>query len=115
MLAALVFAGCATARPPPQPENVRASRCTPDRPCWPKDPDWQKLRASLTGKLEAVEPPLLVCQNDAASDACKTGIDSAQESFLSAGPSGQHGVRSEHNLRLVLFTCRHCVGSEDVR
>src|SRR5216684_3162426 len=33
-------------------------RCTPDKPCWPAPAEWERLGASLHGKLEQPRPPL---------------------------------------------------------
>src|SRR5262245_58506130 len=80
-VAAIVEWGCAASRPPSQQNTAPVCRCTPDRPCWPTQTEWQKLGASLHGKLEQPQSPLAPCRTDAAGNACAAAIRNSKNPF----------------------------------
>ena len=89
MLSAFAAAGCAASRTSSPPESVPACRCTPGKPCWPSQAEWQRFGASLQGKLEQPQSPLAPCRTDAAGVACAAALASSKNPFhLQDQPGG---------------------------
>lgn len=86
--AAVVVAGCAAPRPVAQQEAAPACRCTPDKPCWPAQAEWQRLGASLHGKLEQPQSPLAACRIDAAGEACAAALKNSKNPFFLQDQAG---------------------------
>jgi len=91
-IAALVVAsagaGCAASRPAAGQEPAPVCRCTPGQPCWPSPADWQRLGASLHGKLEQPASPFEPCRTDALSPACAATMKKAKDPFFLQDQSG---------------------------
>jgi FAD/FMN-containing dehydrogenase len=79
-LSALAAAGCAVSRTS-SPASAPTCRCTPDKPCWPSQADWQRFGSSLQGKLEQPQSPLATCRTDAAGAACAAALKNARNPF----------------------------------
>lgn len=60
-------------------------RCRPHQPCWPRQHEWQALKASMDGSLVAVRPVAHACHEpgfDAA--ACNASASQASNSAWQA-------------------------------
>jgi FAD/FMN-containing dehydrogenase len=89
LILAILDGGCAASGLPAQQKAAAVCRCTPDKPCWPTQAEWQKLGASLHGRLEQPQSPLAPCRNDAAGDACAAAIKNSKNPFyLQDQPGG---------------------------
>jgi hypothetical protein len=80
--------GCAATRPAVRADAAAMCRCTPDKPCWPAQADWQRFGASLHGKLEQPQSPLEPCRTDAAGEACAAAFRNAKNPFYLQDQSG---------------------------
>jgi FAD/FMN-containing dehydrogenase len=88
-LAGLADVGCAARRIAAQQEPAPVCRCTPDKPCWPTQMEWEQLGASVHGKLEKPESPLAPCRSDAAGEACAAAMrNSTNPFYLQDQPGG---------------------------
>src|SRR5216683_1266253 len=90
-------AGCAASRPaaPPSspPEPAVMCRCTPGKPCWPSQAEWQRFGATLHGKLEQPRSPLAPCRSDAAGKDCAAALENSKNPFyLQDQPGGTQSV-----------------------
>src|SRR5713226_8952845 len=88
ILVASLAAGCAASRPAARPEAAAMCRCTPDKPCWPTEADWQRFGASLHGKLEQPQSPLARCREDAAGEACAAALRNSKNPFYLQDQAG---------------------------
>jgi hypothetical protein len=88
ILVASLAAGCAATRPAARPEAAAMCRCTPDKPCWPPQAEWQRFGASLRGKLEQPQSPLAPCRSDAAGEACAAAIRNSKNPFYLQDQAG---------------------------
>ncbi len=88
VLTALAGAGCKANRLAVQQEEASTCRCTPDKPCWPSQAEWQAFGTSLHGKLEQPESPLAPCRSDAAGDACAGAIRNSKNPFYLQDQAG---------------------------
>jgi len=80
---------CSTSRPAARDTAAPMCRCTPQEQCWPEPAEWQRLAASLHGKLEQPRSPLEPCRTDAAGQACAAAIrNSKNPFFLQEQPGG---------------------------
>jgi len=88
-MAAFAGAGCAASRTAAPQEAAPMCRCTPDKACWPAQAEWQRLGASVHGKLEQPQSPLAPCRTDAAGEACVAALKNARNPFyLQDQPGG---------------------------
>jgi FAD/FMN-containing dehydrogenase len=86
---ALVLIGCATSSPlKPEGAGLAPGRCRPAMPCWPTEDEWQKLRATLVGRLEKPVSPLQPCVEDAASAPCALAISRLKNPFYLQDQAG---------------------------
>jgi FAD/FMN-containing dehydrogenase len=83
-----LLAGCATSPPPVRTEAAPGCRCTPDKPCWPAQSEWQRLGETLHGKLEQPQSPLAACRTDAAGEACAAAMKNARNPFYLQDSAG---------------------------
>ncbi len=85
---AFLVAGCTASRSTARPEAAALCRCTPDKPCWPTEADWQRFGANLHGRLEQPQSPLAPCRTDAAGEACATAIRNSKNPFYLQDQAG---------------------------
>jgi FAD/FMN-containing dehydrogenase len=88
ILVASLAAGCTASRPAARTEAAAMCRCTPGKPCWPTQADWQRFGASLHGKLEQPLSPLAPCRSDAAGEACAAAIRNSKNPFYLQDQAG---------------------------
>ncbi|HWL87368.1 MAG TPA: FAD-binding protein [Polyangiaceae bacterium] len=81
LLSLLGAAGCAAHGSPQVPKTASSFDCKPGLPCWPTADEWQRLGASLTGRLEVPQSPLEACRADATSSACAAVLGQLKNPF----------------------------------
>jgi len=83
-LVQIALAGGAYAARPlaARPDAAPMCRCTPAEPCWPTQAEWQRLRASLHGRLEQPRSPMAPCTSDAEGEACAAALRNSKNPFF---------------------------------
>ena len=94
----LTVAACATHPSAPTAMNADVGKqdagaassfdCKPRQPCWPSADAWQRLGASLAGRLEASSSPLDACKADSNTVACTDRLRQMQNPFYLEDQSG---------------------------
>ena len=88
LLLAALANGCAANRRAEKEEAAPICRCRPNQPCWPSQSEWQRLGASLRGKLIQPQSPLAPCRTDAASESCLAAISASKNPFYLQDQAG---------------------------